>query len=382
MGTMTVLRGMTWSDPRGYDPLVAVSAEFNRRHPDVRIEWEKRSLQGFESTPVETLAAEFDLLIIDHPHVGDVARQGCLLPLESWIPEETLAGLANETVGKSFASYSLDGHQWALPVDAAAQVQAHRPDRGAPVETWDEVRQAAQDGLVILPLRPPHSLMSLFTLAANIGEPCGSERTRLLAPDVLEHVLSELKAVTDHVDRECFGMDPVAALDRLSEDDALCLAPLTYLYKGYANAGYREHRLCFTDIPALGKSGPIGSTLGGTGLAVSSRTAAPELCTAFAAMVAGAECQAGLYAASNGQPANARAWASAEVNAPVLDAYRNTRLSHEAAWLRPRHHGYMPFQENASQILNAALLGRTAIAEATASLNDLYAASFAKEPPE
>lgn len=376
MNTQTKLRGMTWSDPRGYDPLIAASAAFERDNPGVSILWDKRSLQGFESTPVDELAAAYDLMIIDHPHVGSVARKGCLLALDDWLPEATLTALANETVGKSFVSYALDGHQWALPVDAATQVQVHRPDLGARVDRWEKVKELSQEGGVILPMRPPHSLMCIYTLAANIGVPCGSERDRLLPFDVFEEVFAELKAVTDNIDPACFGMDPIAVMDRMAEGDGARLAPFCYLYKGYSDAGYRRHRLAFTDIPTLGNCGPVGSALGGTGLAISSRTAAPETCAAFAAWVAGADCQSGLYAEANGQPGNARAWGSAAVNAPVLDAYWNTRLTHEAAWLRPRHNGYMAFQEAASNLVNAGLRGEMTIAAAITAINRAFADSF------
>ncbi|WP_421980273.1 extracellular solute-binding protein [Roseibium sp.] len=370
------LKGMTWSDPRGYDPLIAATAEFEAANPGVTITWDKRSLQGFESTPVDELAAEYDLMIIDHPHVGAAAREGCLLALDASIPEEDLTAIANETVGKSYASYTIDGHQWALPVDAATQVQAHRPDLGGRAATWADVKEAALQGAVILPMRPPHCLMCIYTLAANIGHPCGSDRERLLPGDVARTVFSQLKAVTDHIDPDCFKMDPIAAMDRLAEDSSLRLAPLTYLYKGYANRGYRAHRIAFTDIPVLGSFGPVGSALGGTGLAVSSRTRQPELCSRFVAWVAGADCQSGIYARANGQPGNAVAWGSAEVNEPVLNAYWNTRLTHEAAWLRPRHDGYMAFQQEGSEIVNAALTGETGIDVAIAALDAAFAASF------
>lgn len=75
------LRGMTWDHPRGYDPLVACSALY-KDHNGVEITWEKRSLQDFESFPVEELARRYDLIVIDHPHAGQVAREGCLYPLD------------------------------------------------------------------------------------------------------------------------------------------------------------------------------------------------------------------------------------------------------------------------------------------------------------
>ncbi|WP_204115260.1 extracellular solute-binding protein [Shimia biformata] len=374
------LRGMTWSDPRGYDPMVAAADAFAKAHPGVTIEWDKRSLQGFESTPVDELAATYDMMIIDHPHVGAVVAEGCLLALDELLPAATMTALMNETVGKSFVSYNLAGHQWALPVDAATQVQAHRPDLGDRVSGWRDVVEAARDGAVILPLRPPHSLMCVYTLAANIGAPCGSDPTELMRPAVAEQVFDALQAVTAHLDPTCFSLDPIAALDAMAESDKVRLMPLTYLYKGYADQGYRANRIAFSDMPVLGKNGPVGSALGGTGLAISAGTEHPEICAAFAAWVAGADCQSGFYVQSNGQPGNAVAWASEAANAPVMDAYRNTRLTHEAAWLRPRHNGYMGFQEEGSQIVNDMLTGKTGIAAGLAALNARFAASFEGEP--
>ncbi len=42
------LKGMTWSHPRGYDPVVAC-AELYLKETGVTVEWDKRSLQDFES---------------------------------------------------------------------------------------------------------------------------------------------------------------------------------------------------------------------------------------------------------------------------------------------------------------------------------------------
>ncbi|WP_431298661.1 extracellular solute-binding protein [Tabrizicola sp. BL-A-41-H6] len=377
--TQTIeLRGMTWSDPRGYDPVVAAAKEFSRIVPGVRILWDKRSLQGFESTPVEELAATYDLMVIDHPHVGAVVREGCLLPLDLHAGPYDLVRLQGETVGKSYASYTLEGRQWALPIDTATQVQAVRPDlQPVPLRGWDEVMHAARDGAVIWPLRPPHVLMSFFTLAANLGEPCAVTPGPLVPRHTGRQVLAAMQALADMVDPACRQMDPIAALDALADSKTHRAVPLTYLYAPYGREGYRAQRISFHDIPAIGQGGAIGSALGGTGIAVSARTAQPEICTRFAIWLASADVQRGLYAAHNGQPGNARAWGDALVNAAVGGAYHNTRMTHEAAWLRPRHAGYMAFQEAASHIVLDALTGRTAHDVALDALDLRFDESFA-----
>ena len=172
---MTTLKGMTWHHPRGFDPMVATSQEWQSR-TGISIVWEQRSLQDFESYPVEDLARKFDLIVIDHPHVGQITREECLVPLDRADRATALAELANGSVGPSFNSYNWEGRQWALPIDAATQVQAYRPDcLEGPATTWTHVLELAREGLVLLPMRSPHSLMSFYTLAANLGTPCHSE---------------------------------------------------------------------------------------------------------------------------------------------------------------------------------------------------------------
>lgn len=75
------LKGMTWSHPRGYDPMVACSRLWQEK-TGVTVEWAKRSLQDFESFPVQELARTYDLIVIDHPHVGQITAENCLAPLD------------------------------------------------------------------------------------------------------------------------------------------------------------------------------------------------------------------------------------------------------------------------------------------------------------
>jgi multiple sugar transport system substrate-binding protein len=97
------LRGMTWSHPRGYDPLVAC-AEVWRETTGVAIAWDKRSLQDFEAYPVEDLARRYDLIVIDHPHVGQITREGCLTPFDDPARAPARKALERASVGPSYAS--------------------------------------------------------------------------------------------------------------------------------------------------------------------------------------------------------------------------------------------------------------------------------------
>src|SRR5262249_29411895 len=122
---MITLRGITWDHPRGYQPLAASVKPYMEMF-GVAVEWEKRSLKDFGDAPIDKLAEQYDILIIDHPHVGLAAATNCLLPLDSCVAPETLQTLTDESAGPSHASYFYAGHQWALAIDAAMQSTAYR----------------------------------------------------------------------------------------------------------------------------------------------------------------------------------------------------------------------------------------------------------------
>ena len=64
------LTGIAWDHSRAFPPLVATAQRYEEIHPDVRIRWEKRTLDEFGHAPIERLAAKFDLIVIDHPWAG------------------------------------------------------------------------------------------------------------------------------------------------------------------------------------------------------------------------------------------------------------------------------------------------------------------------
>lgn len=376
---MTTLKGMTWNHPRGYDPMVACSRLW-REKTGVSIEWEKRSLQDFESFSVEELARAYDLIVIDHPHVGQITAEKCLAPLDVPGREAEREALAKASVGRSYPSYTWQDRQWAFPIDAATQVQAWRPDLiDAAPKIWTEVLELAQRGRVLLPLRPPHSLMCFFTLAADLGRPCAVESpSDLIDPDTGETVFEMLREIAALLDPECLTMDPIAVFEKMAEAGSrIACAPLIYGYVPYATAGFRPNRLFFCDMPTVGGNGPVGSALGGTGIAVSAFSAAGEEAIDFAYWIASGDVQRGPYAAAGGQPGHAAAWEAEAVNVATGDFYRGTRATLEGAWVRPRHDGYMAFQQAASDRLNEGLAGRQDAPRVVADINRLFRQSFA-----
>ena len=374
----TKLRGMTWSHPRGYDPMIACSRLWQER-TGITVEWDKRSLQDFETYPVEELARAYDLIVIDHPHVGQITKEKCLAPLDVEGHQEERAELEDASVGRSYPSYTWQGRQWAFPIDAATQVQAWRPDLAERMESWSGMLALARQGKVALPMRPPHSLMSFYTLAGNLGSPCRSDGTGpLIETDAGVDAFERLRELTDLIDPGCFSMDPIAVLEAMSDPASkVVCAPLIYGYVSYAIAGFRRSLVTFGDIPVAGTNGPVGSALGGTGIAVSAFSNAREAAIDFAYFVASGDVQRGIYAAGGGQPGHAAAWDDDVVNAATSDFYRATRKTLESAWVRSRHDGYMAFQQAASDRINDGLLRKEAAQKVVDDLNRLFAASLA-----
>lgn len=374
MPEMITLRGMTWDHSRGFDPMVATSAEWSKANPGVMITWEKRSLQAFADRPIGAMAGEYDLMVIDHPHVGEAARQGTLLALDVPGREDDLARLAAESVGLSHPSYEFDGRQWGLAIDAATPVAAFRPDLlDAAPQDWDQVLELARAGQVGFALVPINALMTFFGLARNLGYPVAEDPRELIASDHAAHVLALMAEIVALIDPRCLTLDPIGIYEWMGRTkDAPAYSPFGYGYTNYSREGYCPFPLVFADAPGVAGAGPRGTVLGGTGIAISGQTRHAELALDYAYFVAGAECQSGPYFNAGGQPGNALAWQSDACNAACRNFFRNTRATLESAWLRPRYDGYMRLQDAGGDIVHAFLRGDAGAQDTMERLNAAY----------
>ena len=95
------LKGITWNHTCGYAPLVATAQRFEDVTGGVEILWQKRSLKDFGDAPLEKLSEDFDLLVIDHPHIGHAAAREMFAPLENLLSPACLSELTVASVGRS-----------------------------------------------------------------------------------------------------------------------------------------------------------------------------------------------------------------------------------------------------------------------------------------
>jgi multiple sugar transport system substrate-binding protein len=364
-----VLRGISWDHPRGLASVRGAAAAYERSHPDVHVEWQARSLQGFADQPLEALVRDHDLLVIDHPHIPGAADRDLLLPLDGRGHDAALAESARASVGPSHRSYGHDGRQYGLAIDAAAQVAVHRPDLlPSPPRTWPEVLELAAEGRVVWPAKPIDAISSFLTLAANRGAAICADG--FVAADVGREVMALLEELASFVDPACLDEDPIQAAERLATSDDWSYAPLLFGYTNYSRAGFRPHRLAYVDMPA-GPGGIAGSCLGGAGIAVSAMTHYPEAAIEHAFWLASAEVQRGIYYEAGGQPAHAAAWHDARLDADALGFFGSTRRTLEQAWLRPRFDGWLIIQDRVGSLIGRVLRGELSTAAFLAAADEL-----------
>lgn len=355
---MTSYRALTWDHPRGYNALAAASARLSEERDGISIEWHKQPLEGFEEHPIADLCANYDLVVLDHPHIGEAVRSDCLQSLETIFGTEVLKDIAARTIGPCFTSYAYAGKQWALPLDAATQVMALRSDLvgGPPPSTWNDVLALAKSAPVTLSIAGPHAALSLMSLAVSHGITPASEG-RFLPRDVGEACLDIMARLFETMPDEAKGLNPIGILELMAASDAVALCPLVYGYVNYAVPDKPEHRpVTFADAPSADGASPRGSVLGGTGIGISRRCQVTPALIVHLQWLMSEEAQIGFIPSHDGQPSARRAWQDESVNTRWNGFYAGTESTIESAHVRPRFDGYIAFQTSASATIREGLV--------------------------
>ncbi len=369
-----VLKGMSWSHMRGMAPMVATADVYSKKNPLVSFTWDGRSLQDFESQPLKELAETYDVIVIDHPHLGEAVAAGLLLDLSQTNHTQQLHRIAAQSVGKSHISYSINGGQYALAIDAAAPVACYRPDLiQTPPTDWQQVISLAQSGRVAVPLRSPHALMMFFWIANALHMPIATDTEHLMADTHIAEVLDIFSDFTAHIPIWCYSSDPIALLDAMADTASqIAYCPHIYGYINYAHTGFRDNVILFDNIVPLQNGTIGGSVLGGTGIAVSALSKHQDIATSYAFEIASAPCQTEVWVQRSGQPGNKMAWTHPDCNAITHNFMHNTLQTLERAWVRPRYNGYLQFQTRSSDILCDFLKGDRNTSQTIQKLQHLY----------
>jgi len=386
MSSSITLHGITWNHPRGYSPMTATAQRFNEQYPGITIIWEKHSLKIFEESPVARLAANYDLMVLDHPCISKAVPGGALLPLDAHLSSGFLADQATHHVGLSHASYQSDGHQWALAIDAATPIAFWRADllarHGMAVpKTWEDVLAMARLGHVEIPAAPINCLMNFYSLCIAAGEEPFVSSDRFVSRTVGLAAIAQLQELLVLCDPGCWTRNPIASHDLVSAEvnEKLFYCPLAYGYSNYARAGFAERPLDSGETPLV-NGRPLRTTLGGAGLGVSAIRPHRREALAYAEFVASGPIQRTLYTQSGGQPGHRSAWLDPDNNRFTRDYFSRTLPVLDRAWLRPQFAGYVNFQKIGALILHDALRGNLPANDALTQLDHLYRESLLLAP--
>ena len=376
-----ILNGITWGHSRGITPLLAGAQRFSELFPDVEIRWKKRSLQEFADAPIEKLTEHYDLLIIDHPWSGSAAATQCVLPLDEYLPADFLADQAKNSVGYSYLSYYYGGHQWAIAIDAATPATSYRSDlferNGLMVpDTWDELLEFAKTRRVLVPGIPVDTLMAFYMFClANGNEPFLSQ-SEVIDMSTGLSALDNMKRLWSLCDKIIYKSNPISIAEMMSKTDNYWYCPFAYCYSNYSRKGYAKNVLTYKDLPLFGSYGRLRSTMGGTGIAVSSASNHKEIAIQFVKWITSGECQSTFYVENGGQPGHLSAWMGNNANLICNNFFSNLLPAMKRGYVRPRYYGYLHFQDYAGESLFQYLKNGGSAEHLLETMNSIYKESL------
>ena len=269
-----------------------------------------------------------------------------------------------------------------MAIDAATPVASYRADllekSGIKVpDTWEDVLELAQSGKVAVPGIPVDLLMNFYMFCLAVGEEPFRTQEEVVSHEKGTEALKTMKQLWSLCGKEVFDYNPIAVAEVMTKTDKYFYCPFAYGYSNYSRAGYAKHLLHYTDVVRFKQHGRLKSTLGGTGLAISASTAYKQECLDFAVWINSPEVQQGLYTEYGGQPGHRSAWTNPHLNHISHNYFQNTLPALDRAYVRPRYHGYLHFQDLAGDPVRNYLMGKESEESALAQINRIYQESLA-----
>ena len=375
------LRGITWNHSRALPPLAAIAQRYEELHPQVRVSWEKRTLDEFGHASLAELAGRYDLLIIDHPMLGAAHRDSTLLNLLPHLAPEVLTEIEADALGACLESYRYEGHLYALPIDAAAPAASYRPDLldrlfPRPPAKWDELIHLGRNKIVVMPGFPADLFLNFLGMSASRRGVIQSSDC-FLDPAIATLCLEELSELASFMPPAIYGMNPIDIYEAMSSHDEFAYCPFAYTYSNYSRPGFAAHPLLFANPVALRGGIPLRTILGGTGIAVSAHCDCRDVAIDFCRFAADPVNQSHIYGVCGGQPASKAAWHDPLLDHVASSFFECTIASIENAIVRPRYAGYIGFQRSAGSVIVAYLQHELSTKQTLIRLEDLYRKSVA-----
>ena len=268
--TVTRYRGLTWDHPRGYNALAAAAARLDEKRDGLAITWDKQPLEGFESHPIADLCARYDLVVLDHPHIGEAVAAGCLVPLEDIFDAGEIA--AHRARNHWAMPFKLSLRREALGAAARRRNAGDGFRRGTP-----SAKNRRRPGMKSFACRrAARSRLPLQvrtqSCRSSPSRRASAKRRRRPIPTYLSpkrsgwrHSISSRRCMLGCRRRRASSIRSACSVPwpRAMQSPSV---PLVYGYVNYASPSKPGTRpLAFGNAPRAIKDGRPGSTLGGTG---------------------------------------------------------------------------------------------------------------------
>jgi len=167
--------------------------------------------------------------------------------------------------------------------------------------------------------------------------------------------LQTMRELYSQIDKKLFACNPIQVAELMTTTDNYWYCPFAYCYSNYARSGYAKNLLTYANLVHFGKK-RLRSTIGGTGLAVSSYTKHKKEAVDFAAWICSEECQSTFYVQHGGQPGHLAAWTNNMANLLTNSFFHAVLPVMKNGYMRPRYNGYLHFQDHAGDPVQQFLL--------------------------
>lgn len=373
---MTILKAITWNHSRGYLPVVATAQRYMEKNQNIEIIWDKRSLKDFGNAPIDTLAEKYDLIVLDHPSIGFAYEKNILLPLQDKLGDEFIKNQKENSVGKSFESYTYNEQQLALAIDAAAPIafynesKMNKNDIPLP-KSWQEIIEYAKNGYLICAGNATSILMQLYMLCNTKTKYMFTDKY-ICETETMKESLHEIKTLFQYLPKDVFNKNPIGICEWVvDENKKEMYCPFDFGYSNYSRGGYAKNIIKSTNV--VNYNGKMLKTvLGGAGIAISSKCKNIDKAIDYLKYSTSETIQKTIYFDNGGQSGHRQAWLDAHVNQNSNNFFIDSLATLDNAYLRPRHNGYIEFQEKAEIMVQECIIKDTDISNLIEELNKLY----------
>lgn len=359
------LQGITWKNPRGYDPVVAASKAWSELNPGCRIQWHQLPWYEFEDNILQSLAdgdGRYDLIMFDHPWTGKMASEKWLIPWDVLSGAAYMDKLKHRVMEPSVESYFLYGHQWALPLDSACHCGLIRTDMVEESKlpgTWEEMGAWAEAHY-----NPPHFYPLIISLEGVLGS-ClflsmmagrgfpayEDEQSPSCNRDTAAYVLTILKDLLVFTPPGSTSMGPWDIYERFSNSDDIGYSPSIFGYVNYFGKGTRQKHLRVRKVPGFDDGKDGRAILGGVGLGIAHTCPEIDKAKDLGEFLMSESVQNDIFPNNSGQPSTRKSWMDPETNRRSNNFYRDMSPNMSAAYIRPRYPAFHHIELEVGKIL-------------------------------